>query len=103
MELAMRNIFGLAAIPLFCMGVIVLAALVIIFALRRGTRTINEKAEQILSEDSSAPSGNTRWARGDMQGEPAKNSPEIPMAACPACGAENPSGSGTCAYCGSKL
>ena len=99
----MRNIIGLALIPLICMIVTILTAVVVIFALRRGTRAINEQAQDVIAQKQQTSSGNTRWARGDLQSEKfdaPKTEPTIP---CPACGGENKSGSSTCSFCGSKL
>jgi len=99
----MRNLFGLALIPLLCMGVTILTALVIIFALRRGTKAINAQAQNLKSEHNQATSANTRWARGDLQGEIRPSQKTQPPVTCPACGGENPAGSNTCAFCGGKL
>lgn len=99
----MKTILGLAFIPLLCMGITILTALVIIFALRRGTKAINEQVGEVVSERQGETSGNTRWARGDLQGEPraAINTP--PAKTCPACGGENTAASSSCAFCGTKL
>jgi len=99
----MRNIFGLALIPLICMGVTILTALMIIFALRRGTRALNQQAQDITAVKKQSSSANTRWARGDLQGEAMPTSKPEPTIACPACGGENVAGSSTCAFCGSAL
>ena len=99
----MKNLFGLALIPLLCMGVTILTALVIIFALRRGTKAINEQAEQVITEKQSTQSANTRWARADLKSESNDRVSPPPMHTCPGCGGENPVNSGTCAYCGRKL
>jgi cbb3-type cytochrome oxidase subunit 3 len=99
----MRNIIGLALIPLICMGITILTAVVIIFALRRGTKAINEQAQDVIAQKQQTSSGNTRWARGDTQGETIKTQPALLMVTCPACGGENIAGSSTCTFCGSKL
>ena len=99
----MKNLFGFALFPLLCMGIIILTALVIIFALRRGTKTINETAQQVIAEKQTKNSANTRWARGDLQAGAENKPPEQIQMACPACGAQNPAGSGNCAYCGHSL
>ena len=99
----MRNIFGLALIPLICMGVTILTALMIIFALRRGTRALNQQAQDITAVKQQSSSANTRWARGDLQGEAMPATKPEPTIACPACGGENATGSSTCAFCGSAL
>jgi len=99
----MRTIFSLAFIPLLCMGVTILTALVIIFALRRGTKKINDQVGEIAAEKQADSSGNTRWARGDLQGESRENREPLPTITCPACGGENSAGSKTCAFCGTKL
>ena len=99
----MKNLFSLALIPLFCMIVTILTAVVIIFALRRGTKKINEQAEQVISEKESNTPANTRWARGDLQGDPGTATPTPTMLACPSCGGENPANSNSCAFCGRKL
>jgi len=99
----MRNLFGLALIPLLCMGVTILTALVIIFALRRGTKAINEQAQDIKSKQDQAASANTRWARGDLQGEAKPLQATRPPVTCPACGGENAAGSSSCGFCGNQL
>lgn len=99
----MTKIISLALIPLICMGVTILTALVIIFALRRGTRAINTQAQDMIAEKRQEPNANTRWARADLQGEGRQNSKPAPSVTCPACGGENAAGSRTCAYCSRQL
>lgn len=99
----MRNLFALAIIPLACMGVTILTALVIIFALRRGTKSINKQAQDVITQKEQPINGNTRWTRGDLQGEPRHTPAPTAMATCPACGGENTSGSASCAFCGRQL
>lgn len=99
----MKTLFGLAVIPLFCMGIMMLTALVIIIALRRGTKTINEQADQVIAEKQKTPTINTRWARSDLQGESKGSTAVSPLVSCPACGGKSPAGNSTCAFCGRKL
>jgi len=100
----MRNVLTLAIIPLACMGVTILTALVIILALRRGTKKINDQAQEVITQNTPQNNANTRWARGDLQGENSNDAVLPPaMIACPACGGEIPTGSATCTFCGRKL
>jgi uncharacterized membrane protein len=99
----MRNVIGLALIPLICMIVTILTAVVVVFALRRGTRAINEQAQDVIAQKQQTSSGNTRWARGDLQSENLEAPKPQPTIACPACGGENTAGSSTCTFCSSKL
>ena len=91
---------ALGLIPLFCLGVILLTGVVIIFALRRGTRSINEK---LNDQPASNAEANNRWARGDLKNASHSRTKEIKMTPCPACGGENKNSSTTCAYCGNKI
>jgi len=99
----MKNIISLALIPLICMIVTILTALVIIFALRRGTRAINKQAQDVIAQKQQTSSGNTRWTRGDLQVETMAAPKPQPTIACPACGGENAASSSTCAFCGHNL
>jgi uncharacterized membrane protein len=99
----MKNILTLGIIPLLCLIVMILTALVVIFALRRGTKKINEQAQEYTSESNRNSSANSRWARGDLHGSQPLAKEEEPMLTCPACGGENVAGSSTCAFCGKKL
>jgi type II secretory pathway component PulK len=99
----MRNIIGLALIPLICMIVTILTAVVVIFALRRGTRAINEQAQDIIAQKQQTRSGNTRWARADLQAEELDAPEPEPTIPCAACGGENKASRSTCSFCGSKL
>jgi len=99
----MKTILGIAILPLICLGVLILTTVVIIFALRRGTKTISEQARQYTEKKPDIADANTRLGRGDLQGETRVKIPEPPKVACPACGGENPAGSSVCAFCGSKM
>ena len=99
----MKTLIGIAIVPLICIGVMILTAAVVIFALRRGTRAINKQVqENAVSGDKSA-SANTRWARGDLESTPKPGKIKQPMKTCPACGGENTSDSTVCAFCGRVL
>lgn len=93
--------------PAFCLGVLILTAILVIFALRRGSQTIRKKLQEPEVESALRPeetiSANTRWARGDLKAAPEPPQAEIPLSACPACGGENPAGSRVCAFCGRNL
>jgi len=99
----MEALFGIAILPLICLGVMLLTAIVVIFALRRGTQAISQQVQKksVFPEDSSPT--NTRWARGDLKNAPKREKSGEPMKTCSACGGENAAGSNTCAYCGAVL
>ena len=97
------NILALGIIPLLCLIVMILTALIVIFALRRGTKKINEQAQEYTSEKSRNSSANSRWARGDLQNSQHPAKEKEPLRICPACGGENDAGRSTCAFCGKKL
>jgi len=102
----MRFPFWVIIGPAICLGVIVLTGLMLIFALRRGTRSIQENLEkQTQSESSSKPSesANTRWARGDMEAAQQPPRTRTKMVSCPTCGGENPTGASVCSFCGREL
>jgi len=99
----MARIFSFGVLALMCLGVVILTMLVIIFALRRGTRKINEQVDEITSRQDGSADGNTRWARGNLADVSPPPAPEKPMLACPACGGENEAGASVCSFCGSKL
>jgi hypothetical protein len=99
----MGKLLALSFIPLICMGVIILTGILIIFALRRGTRTISEKLNDRSSSAETSTPANDRWARGDMENTSRSQSEQVKTKKCPACGGENTSRSGTCAYCSSKI
>lgn len=90
-----------------CLGVLILTAILIILALRRGSQTISRNLKDNVSEEQGTPdkpaSDDNRWARGDMKAnlEPAAKA-EI-MVPCPACGGENHMGASACSFCGRKL
>ncbi|MDO9545907.1 MAG: hypothetical protein Q7J07_04045 [Pelolinea sp.] len=95
-----KALFGIAILPLICLGVILLTGLVIIFALRRGTRSINEKVKEYSAPAEPSIGVNNRWGHGDLKAPTQSKTKEIEMEVCPACGGENPSGSSACAFCG---
>ena len=99
----METLFGIAILPLICLGVMILTTAVIIFALKRGTQAISQQMQDntVVSENGSQT--NTRWARGDLKGASKPVKTEEAMKACPACGGDNSAGSSTCAYCGRAL
>lgn len=88
-----------------CLGLVILAAFLIILALRRGSQAIR-KGVQSLEEASPSNepiSADTRWARGDLKAAPEPPKVGVVMEPCPACGGENPRGASTCGFCGRKL
>jgi len=99
----MKNFIGFALIPMACLVVMILTAVVVIFALRRGTRAINDEVRDIVDKQNGTSGENTRWARGDLEGAPRIPKKEKPRTTCPACGGENPAKSRACAYCGRNL
>jgi hypothetical protein len=101
----MRPLFWLCLSPAVCLGVVALTSFILFYALRRGTRSINERLQD---EANNAPkSDNT--AEGDLASASNEPSESISrhtadeMSACTACGGENPAGASKCAYCGRKL
>lgn len=106
----MNVLLGITFVPLICLSATLIIGLVILFTLRRGTRTISDYVENQkgASDTSSDTSGeavhpDTRWARSDLKGEAELSAAAGTTSACPACGGENPSGSAVCQYCGRKL
>ena len=100
----MEALFGTAILlPLICLGVMTLTAVVVIFALRRGTKAISEQLKEQENTIAELGGGNTRWARGDLKSAPQPEKTEEPMKTCPACGGENAAGSSSCTYCGRAL
>jgi hypothetical protein len=99
----MKTLFGIAILPLICLGVMILTAVVVIFALRRGTQAINQQIQENTAVPENSFPTNTRWARGDLKSVPQPELAEEPTKTCPACGGENPAGSSSCAYCGRTL
>jgi len=95
----MEALFGIAILPLICLGVMILTAVVVIFTLQRGTRAISKQLKEQENTLAEPGSGNTRWARGDLKGSPQPEKTEQLMKTCPACGGENAAGSISCAYC----
>lgn len=99
----MEVLFGIAILPLICLGVIILTAVVVIFALRRRTQTITRQVQENTALSKNGSSTDTRWTRGDMRSVPQSEKIERLMKACPACGGENAASSSSCAYCGRAL
>ena len=91
---------------LICIGVFILFGLVLIAALRRGTRAVRnglkEQAARIDQEDGTGEA-NTRWARGDTGPSPQTPKKIQAMVSCTACGGENPAGASVCTYCRRRL
>ena len=89
-----------------CLGLVVLTAVLIILALRRGSRAISQGMKERAEEQAETPqpvSANSRWARGDLQAAPEPPKADVVLEPCPACGGENPRGAQVCAFCGRKL
>lgn len=99
----MKPLFGVVILPLICLCIMILTAFVVVFALRRGTRSINREIEEITSQPDVDTSANTRWARGEVDGKPIVRSAEIQIKACSSCGGENEIGNLTCSYCRRNL
>jgi len=64
-EEKMEALFGIAILPLICLGVMILTAVVVIFTLQRGTRAISKQLKEQENTLAEPGSGNTRWARGE--------------------------------------
>ncbi len=100
----MEALFGVAILlPLICLGMMILTAVVVIFALRRRTQAISQQVQENTALPENGPPANTRWARGDLKSTPQPDKTEELMKACPACGGENAAGSSSCTYCGRAL
>ena len=100
----MEALFGTAILlPLICLGVMILTAVVVIFALRRGTQAISQQVQENTTVPENGSTANTRWARGDLKSTPQLERTDQPMKACPACGGENTGDSSSCTYCGRAL
>ena len=101
----MRFTNWLLLLPTLCLGFVILISFVIFFVFRRGRQAIDQlrdNADDEMPDPEAAMQADTRWARGNLADNDAlKNT--IEMSACPACGGENITGSGICAYCGRKL
>jgi len=98
-----KTILGIAILPLICLGVMILTAVVVIFALRRRTLAVSKQVQENMSVSKNNSPTNTRWARGDLKGEPHLEKSNEPMKSCPACGGDNAASSSSCAYCGTAL
>ena len=101
----MRASIWLLLTPAVCLGVVALTSFVIFMALRRGKQAISQhlQAEADTATDSYENTEvDSRWAHADLT---EKDQPNvvIEIAACPACGGENPLGAVACGYCGRKL
>jgi len=99
----MEVLFGIAILPLICLGVMILTAVVVLFTLQRGTRAISKQLKEQKNTLAEPGSGNTRWARGDLTSALKPKKTEQLMNTCSACGGENAAGSSSCAYCGRAL
>jgi len=99
----MKALFGIAILPLICLGVMILTAVVVIFALKRGTQTVSKQIQENTTRVQDSSPANTRWERGDLKGELQSKKTRNAMKTCPACGGENAAGSSICVYCGREL
>ena len=100
----MEALFGAAILlPLICLGVMILTAVVVIFALRRGTHAISQQVQENTAFPANDSPANTRWARGDLKSGPQPKKIESPMKTCPPCGGENAADRSSCTYCGRAL
>jgi len=99
----MRTLVGLSLIPLICLGVMFLTAVVIFVALRRGTRNIADQLEKAEGIQQNKKPADTRWARSDLRSPPTIIDVEEKTILCPACGGENSAANNSCVFCGRKL
>lgn len=99
----MKFLLGLTFLPLICLGVSIIIGIVILVALRRGTQTVSQYAEEQQNSVNGNVSANTRWARGDLKGVDQPVIDVSAVTACPACGGSNPEGSAACKFCGREL
>jgi uncharacterized membrane protein len=102
-EEMIETLLGIAILPLICLGVMILTAVVVIFALKRGTQSVSQQVQENMTVSGNSSPTNTRWARGDLKGEPHLEKSKEPMKTCPACGGDNAASSRSCAYCGTVL
>ena len=98
-----ETLLGIAILPLICLGVMILTAVVVFFALRRRTQSVNQQVQENPTVSENSFHTNTRWAHGDLKGEPHLEKSKEPTKTCPACGGENAASSSSCAYCGTTL
>jgi len=98
-----ETLLGIAILPLICLGVMILTTVVVIFALRRRTQSVNQRVQEKPTVSENSFPTNTRLARGDLKGEPHLEKSEEPTKTCPACGGVNAASSSSCAYCGTTL
>jgi len=99
----MEALFRIAILPLICLGVMILTAVMVIFALKRRTQAVSNQVQEKTTVSENDSPTNTRWARGDLKGELSLDKNEEPMKTCPACGGENTVSSSSCTYCGTAL
>jgi hypothetical protein len=79
----MEALFGAAILlPLICLGVMILTAVVVILALRRGTQAVSQQVQENTAVPENGSPANTRWARGDLKSTPQPEKTEEPMKAC---------------------
>jgi len=78
------------------MGATILTAFVIILALRRGTKNINQQAQEMLNDPQSRSDTEKLSQQEKAEGEPQ-------LISCPSCGAEISSCSSICAFCGRAI
>ena len=95
----MEALFGIAILPLICLGVMILTAVVVIFTLQRGTKAISKQLKEQENTLAELGSGNTREARRDLKDSPQPEKTEQPMKTCPACGGDNVTSRSSCEYC----
>lgn len=99
----MEVLLGIAILPLICLGVMILTAVVVIFTLRRRTQAINQQVQINTADPENDSPTDTRWSRGDLKVEPSPKKTKEAMKTCLACGGENAASSSSCAYCGRVL
>jgi len=99
----LNNLPGFSLIPLICLGVFLVSGIVILFSLRRGTRSIQDYLEKQETTPHQTENHDTRWAKAELKSSAEPSSPSVIPAKCPACGGENPADEKTCQFCGGDL
>lgn len=103
----MRTIFALAALPLFCLLgfaiILVIIVYLVVRNLRSSSTSFSSSSPEEKKTDADNSSNESRRARADLSSFHTQISTKPKGKPCPACGGENPIGTGKCEFCGSKL
>jgi ribosomal protein L40E len=101
----MAIVSHLLALPLLCLGVLLLTVLILVLVLRRSTHHIQEslgKIDEMEKKVAAAPTDQRQSEMpSDARVEPAEDGETVMI--CPACGGDNPRGATICQYCGRKF